>query len=120
MATSRVSTSGRTGVTSRPRGAIGATSKTLQMMSPTAKAIYREIVSYIASHGGLAPTQHEIASSIRIGEGGHIRWHLQKLEKAGLIVLLPRARRGIRLPEETPAAPEANAYEHFISQWGGA
>jgi SOS-response transcriptional repressor LexA len=92
----------------------------IRELHPVTQAIYRKIVSYMAANDGVAPTRHEIASSLGIAEGGYIRYHLLKLEENGLIVLVPRARRGIVLPEKAVSAAEPNVYEYFISQWGGA
>jgi repressor LexA len=96
----------------------------MRELPPVTQAVYRFIVAYIDTYEGVAPTRHEIASSLGIAEGGYIRFHLLKLEKAGLIVLVPGTRRGIRLPQAEPVAPtaaptpEVNAYDYFVSQWG--
>jgi|GEM_PF-6295828 len=109
-------------VASRPRSNIHIVQNMIRTLHPTQRAIYRKIVSYMDTHGGLAPTRHEIAMGLGIAEGAYIRYHLLKLEKAGLIILAPRVRRGIRLPEEAPRERETepNPYDYFISHWQGA
>jgi SOS-response transcriptional repressor LexA len=120
MVMGAVSKPARTGVTSRPRTATKVACKTIRELHPVQQAIYRKVVSYLDAHDGAAPTRREIASSLGIAEGGYIRHHLLKLQEAGLIVLVPGARRGIRLPDAVAPAPETNAYDYFISHWQGA
>jgi SOS-response transcriptional repressor LexA len=123
-ATGVASTTRHNAVASRHQSNIDIVSKTIHKLHPTQRAIYRKIVSFMRAHDGLAPTRHEIASGLGIAEGAYIRYHLLRIEAAGLIVLEPRVRRGIRLAEppagpSAPAAPESS-YDWFISQWGGA
>jgi SOS-response transcriptional repressor LexA len=95
------------------------------------QAIYQRIVAYMEAHDGVSPTRHEIASGLGLGEGGHLHFHLRKLEAAGLIVLVPGRRfpgRNIRLPEREAPAPaqpvtpaaEQSPLEYWLERWGAS
>jgi repressor LexA len=63
--------------------------------------IYDFIVRYIA-HEGQSPTNREIGEAVGINSTGHIDYHLNALEKRGLIDRRERKSRGIQLTQSAP------------------
>ncbi|HEY6540677.1 MAG TPA: transcriptional repressor LexA, partial [Ktedonobacteraceae bacterium] len=66
--------------------------------------IYNFIAGYIREEG-MAPTNREIGSAMRIASTGHVDYHLNLLEKKGLIAREPKKSRGIRLIENSRGIP---------------
>lgn len=70
-------------------------------LTPRRLEIYAFIKATLAEHGQ-APTLQEIANQFSIRTPTGAQGHLAGLEKAGLIVREPFARRGIKLAASDP------------------
>ncbi len=67
----------------------------LRKLSPTQVTLYQAVRSHILSDS-VPPTLRELGAST--GMSYNNAWnHLRRLERAGVLVLLPRQARGIRL-----------------------
>ena len=61
----------------------------------TSDAILAFICQYKQGHDGIAPTITEIGASIGIDSKSHVRWYLNRLERAGKISIAWNSARAI-------------------------
>src|SRR5437588_9963964 len=68
------------------------------------KRMYNFIVSYMKTEK-MPPTNREIGRELQIASTGHVDYHLNMLEKKGLISRQPKKSRGIQLIERINGIP---------------
>jgi len=75
-------------------------------MSDTAQEIMRYIICYKAAHDGNSPTIREICDECGVSSTSVAAYNLEKLERAGKIVLAGGGARGIQVVGGRWVAPE--------------
>lgn len=65
-------------------------------VAPTQKKLLEFITDYHSRHG-LPPTRREMMETLGVASLSTVNYHLERLEKSGLIRLTPRVDRGITL-----------------------
>jgi repressor LexA len=78
------------------------------MSSEQASDIQVRMYNFIASYmkrEGMPPTNREIGRELQIASTGHVDYHLNMLEKKGMISRQPKKSRGIKLIKVTTGIP---------------
>ena len=65
---------------------------------PTSEAVYLYIVQFKREHAGESPVTREIAAALGLSSTSVVQHHLEKLEKAGLIMRSAGKSRMISIP----------------------
>lgn len=70
-------------------------------LSPDTMRVYEFVVRFIQAHGGMSPTQQDIAAACFMSRSS-VQKHLTFLHASGYIGWLPGAKRAIWLPPDEP------------------
>ena len=81
--------------------------KSPQRPNPTQTAVYRAIIQHKQDHDGASPTVRELLTAVGAKSTASIHYHLNALEKAGLIQRNPGEPRTIRVVGGRWVAPAA-------------